>query len=863
MLVLLRFLSLRYWLRHRGGFALAALGVTLGIAVFVSIQVANHSVLAAFSATLEAVSGKANLQIIGGANGLPEEIYTKVKQRGDVRIRAAAPIISKTLVSPTLKDSPDSIGTQLLVLGMDVFSEADFGRAFDVGGPHPASNPFAFLLDPRAIAITHSLAEKWKLKLGSSLELFVGARRERFAVRAILDDKQINSTFGGDFVLMDIAAAQEAFSMVGRLTQVDLIVDEAQLDSVRTDLQKLSPADAKVQRPAQRGRQISGMLAAFQLNLSALSCIAMFVGAFLIYNAIEIAVVRRRAEIGILRAVGAGRGQLTRLFLLEAAGIGFFGSVCGLLMGIFLARFTLLAVSRTVSELYLTVKANTIEVPGWLWWGAPLAGTLIAMVSAYFPAREAAGVEPRAAMSRVTLHHSTANFAGSMAFFGSALLALAFALCLPFFSTRSPFAGFVASFCTLAGFAALTPQITLWAGKALQHPFGALFGIEGTLAVQYLRRSIHRSSLVIAALMVSLAMSIGISVMIRSFRDTVADWVDVSINADLYVSTATGFSGDSGPGLPPEIVKYITSLPQVRVCDTIRGADTILGTQPVFIAANSLPALASGDRRIHFLATTNGDKAAINDFLAERAVLISERFQNLLHYRAGQTLTLVSPHGPVSLPIAGVFTDYTPNECVIYFPRPLYAKMWDDPNIDGLALHFQPGINTKDIQKLIEKRVAGKYQITLSPNRKLRASVFTTFDQTFAVTYALQLIAVCVAAIGVFDTLIALLLERSREIATLRAMGCSGAQILKLTFLEFTLIALLSWVIGVAAGLCLAWQLITVINLQFFGWTIEWTPQPAVLGVALVLSFVAAWSAGFLPALAASRRNITEALQMD
>jgi putative ABC transport system permease protein len=138
-----------------------------------------------------------------------------------------------------------------------------------------------------------------------------------------------------------------------------------------------------------------------------------------------------------------------------------------------------------------------------------------------------------------------------------------------------------------------------------------------------------------------------------------------------------------------------------------------------------------------------------------------------------------------------------------------------------------------------------------------------TFDQTFAVTYALQLIAICVAAIGVFDTLIALLLERSREIATLRAMGASGAQILKMTFLEFTLIALLAWAIGVAAGLALAWQLITVINLQFFGWTIGWTPQPAVWAQALILSLIASWCAGFLPARAAARRNLTEALQMD
>lgn len=874
MLVLFRFLSLRYWLRHRGGFFLAALGVALGIAVFVSVQIANHSILAAFSATLDAVSGKANLQIIGGANGLPEDVYARLQGRRDQRIQAMAPVISKTLLSPSLKKNSDDSGTQVLVLGVDVFAEADFGRDFGIGGQEQATGQtpratseaagvFAFLIDPRAVAVSRALADKYRLQNGSKLDLWVGARRETFRVRAILEGEQFEQAFGGDFVLMDIATAQEAFSLVGRLSQIDLIVEEAQLESVRAALQPLVPADAKVQRPAQRGRQISGMLAAFQLTLSALSCIALFVGAFLIYNAIEIAVVRRRHDIGILRAVGAGRGQLTRLFLLEAAAIGLFGSLCGVLLGLGLARFTLLAVSKTVSQLYLAVKANEIVVPFWLWWAAPLAGTLLAMLSAYPPAREAAGTQPRMAMSRVRLHHSAGEFAKPFAIAGLIFLMIAFLLCQPFIGAHSAFAGFAATFFTLSGFALLTPLITRASGQLAQRFAGVLFGIEGTLAGSYLRRALHRSSLVVAALMVSLALSIGISVMVRSFRGTVADWVDVAINADLYVSPATGFSGDSGPGLPPEAVQFITSLPQVRLFDTIRGAETTIGKQPIFIAANELPALATGDRKIKFLSTANGSQAAIRDFLGQRAVLISERFQHLLGYQSGQKLTLASPNGPVTLPIAGVFADYTPNECVIYLPRPIYAKYWDDHAVDGLALHMRKDATVEEVQNLIEQKFARRYQITLSPNRELRASVFDTFDQTFAVTYALQLIAILVAAIGVFDTLIALLLERAREIATLRAMGASTRQILKMTFVEFTLIALLAWAIGVAAGLCLAWQLIRVINLQIFGWTIYFSWQPLVWIQGLGLALTAALCAGYFPARSAARRNLTEALQME
>jgi putative ABC transport system permease protein len=196
-------------------------------------------------------------------------------------------------------------------------------------------------------------------------------------------------------------------------------------------------------------------------------------------------------------------------------------------------------------------------------------------------------------------------------------------------------------------------------------------------------------------------------------------------------------------------------------------------------------------------------------------------------------------------------------------PRSVYTRHWKDQGVDGLALYLKAGAQTNEVQRLINQRFAEKYQLTLSPNRELRRSVFETFDQTFAVTYALQLIAISVAAIGVFDTLIALLLERARELATLRAMGASRRQILKMTFVEFTLIAFIAWLIGVAAGLCLAWQLIRVINLQFFGWTINWSVEPGVLISALALSVIAACSAGFLPARAAARRNLTQALQTE
>lgn len=868
MLVLFRFLSLRYWNRHRGAFLLSTLGVALGIAVFVSIQVANHSVLASFQSSLDAVSGKASLQISGGNNGLSDATYVRLRKLNNPKIKSLAPVLSRAFYSSTLK-------TSLLFLGLDIFAEADF-RDFDLqtnqsqraDNSASRSTPNArdglqFLTDSKAIAIGDDLAMRSKLRVGSTLELFIGARREKFRVAAILKGEALQQTYGGDFAVLDIAAAQEAFGQIGQISRVDLRVDDADIPEVTGVLRALIPPDAIVQRPAQRGAEVADMLAAFRLNLTALSCIAIFVGAFLIYNAIASAVVRRREEVGVLRSVGASQKQLGVMFLIEAALIGFLGSLAGLLLGIFLARFALQAVSTTVSSLYVAVKARELLIPTWLLWGAPIGGTLLAVIAAIAPSFEAAATSPRAATLNATLHQSTSRWALPLAGAGGVLLLLAAILSSPNIASRLALLGFLAAFCTLGGFALATPLLTLWFARVAQKIAARFFGIESTLAAAQLQRALNRSSLVVAALMVALSMTIGLAVMVGSFRSSVADWVETSITGDLYVTTATGFSGDPGPGLPNEVVRYASTLKSVQFFDTIRGAETVIKNQPVFIAANDLPSLQSGARAIKFVETANGEAAAKAAHRDATGILVSERFKNLLGFRAGQTLELQTPVGEKPFFIAGVFYDYTPNDAVIYLPRKLYQKYWNDNAIDGLSLHLKPEYSALAVKREFEQKFDGKYQLTLLPNAEIRESVFTTFDQTFAVTYALQLIAVLIAAVGIFDTIWSLLLERARELAVLRAVGASRKQIARAILIECFLIGFCGWLIGMMAGLALAWQLIFVINRQFFGWTIGWVLPPSVPLQALALALGAAVGAGVLPALQIARRSLAAALQRE
>lgn len=861
---LLRFLSLRYWLRHRGAFALASLGVALGVAVFVAVQVANYSVLSAFSASLDAVSGKANLQVRGGSSGLPEAVYVQLRQLQDRRIQAVAPVVSRTLVAPELS-------TTLLVNGIDIFAEAEF-RATDWLAATPAVTgggsvsksvqPLQLLLDPRAIAVSQTLATRHKLKVGDKLVLNVGSERKTFTIMAVLGDEASGRAFGGDFAVMDIAAAQEALGEEGFLSRVDLLVPEAELEAVKVKIAALLPPDASVGRPAQRAEQVAGLLGAFQLNLTALSSIALFVGAFLIYNAMATAVTRRRSEAGTLRAVGASRSQIMGLFIVEAGFVGLFGSICGLLLGLLLARYTLGAVATTVSELYIAVKARTLFVPPWLWWAAPLGGTLVAMVAAVPAAHEAANTSPRSAMTGATLHLSTERWAPGLAGIGLLLLLLALGLCQPVVSGSNPLVGFGAAGATLAGFAALAPLITLWVGKWVRPLAEKLGGIEGALATDYLRRALNRSSLAIAALMTSLALTMGMNIMVHSFRGTVGEWINNTISADMFIATANGFDGERGPGLPAEVVRWVARHPAVQTYDTLRQASVEINGKPVSILANTLPSLKTGQRKLRFVATRGGRAAAEADFVAGRAILVSERLSNQLGVSVGEELALPSPRGVRRFPIAGVFYDYNPNT-VLYLARERYRELWADEGVDGLALYLAPGTTGEAMRDEVEGVFGEKYALALFPNQEIRQAVFDTFDQTFAVTYALQLIALLVAAVGVFDTLVSLLLERSQELAALRAMGASPGQVRKMTLFEFAMLGILAWAMSVAAGMCLAWQMIYVINRQFFGWTIFWDWSPQVIVQSLLLALLAAVGAGLWPARAASRRDIASALQRE
>jgi putative ABC transport system permease protein len=850
--VLLRWISLRHLRDEPGRTLLTLFGVALGVAVFLAIRLANASALASFSATVDAVAGRANLQVAGGSGGFDEHLFLRV--RGLPGVQAAAPVVQ--IAAP----APDLGGETLLVLGLDFFSEAGFGRA-DAGDTSGAALPWLdFLAAPRAIAVTRSLARRHHLRLGSPLRLIAGSRPVTFHVRAILQSEELEQAFGGNLVVMDIGVAQDAFNRLRRLDRIDLLVPETERAAVMRRLAATLPSDLRVMRPESRGEAVANMLAAFQLNLAALSFIALFVSLFLVFNALSMSVIKRRQEIGILRSLGVGRRDVLRLFLMEAVFFGAAGALLGVGLGILLARGALGAVSQTISQLYVLVEARTLRLsPAVVAQGAAV-GFGAAALAALIPAREAARTPVGVTLRQGALIELRPVALGPWSAAGALLLVLAAAAAAAGLLWHQPLWGFVSAGGVLAGFSALTPAATVALSGALEAPLHRLFGAEGRLAVRYLTASLARTGVIVASLMVAMAMLIGLSVMVSSFRDTVDTWVNQTIKADLYVEPAGRQISGAAAVLPGEVIETARRLPGVADIDTYHGVTISFRGGQVWLASVHLEVLGEHSR---LLFRHGASQEILRRARAEAGAVVTESFSRRFDVHAGDTIRLETPDGARPLRIYGVFYDYATDQGAILMDHELYRRWFHDPILNSMALYLKPGVDPNAVRAELLRRLGGRYALTATPNQGLRRHVLQVFDQTFRITYALQAIAVLVAALGIVNTLTALILQRGREIGILRAVGALRSQVRRIVLIEAGLIGLCGYVIGALCGLVLAALLVFVINRQFFGWSIRMVLDPWIFLQAFALVAVTSLLAGLWPARHAAGRAPAEAMRLD
>ncbi len=838
--------SFRWIIRHPWQMLLCVLGVALGVAVIVAIDLANASARRAFQLAGDTVAGQATHQIVGGPTGLPETIYPMIRRQFPAL--DAAPIVEGYVNAPTLGPGVYQL------FGIDPFAEVPF-RPYLAG--NGSVDLATLLIKPGAALLARTITEPAKLHSGDSVPIQIGARQAMLEIVGILDPAdEVSRQALASLIVVDISSAQELLSHTGRLSRIDLIVPETfDLDVLVASL----PPSVTVQPVTARAGALQQMTDAFELNLTALSLLALIVGMFLIYNTMTFSVVQRRTLWGTLRCIGVSRAQLAGLVLTEAFIISLLGVAGGLGLGVILGRGLVGLVTQTINDLYFVVTVRDVQIdPFVLLKGAGL-GVIATILAALMPALEAMYTPPRTVLRRSSIEDRIRRAIPRLTGSGMTLLALgggALALPMPA-NTMGLYIAFGGLFAIVIGAALITPPALVALMTILQPTLGRISGMLGRMAIRDVVSSLSRTAVAVAALMVAVSVTIGVGIMIGSFRQTVINWLEQSLIADIYVSPPSNVANRIDTVLDPALAATLATIPEIESITTFRSVQIDLPTGPTTLVAIG-GATERGRRALRF---QQGGDAATWEAWERGAVLISEPLAFRSGLGVGDTLTVRTDRGLRDLPIAGVYYDYTSDRGVIRMNDTAYRSLWDDQAISSLAIYVRDGYDVEAVIDRVRTISAAYGTVLVNASRALREGTLIVFDRTFAITSVLQLLATLVAFIGILSALMALQLERTRELGVLRAVGLTPAQLWGVVLGQTGLMGLAASLLAAPLGLVLALILTYVINKRSFGWTLELAVDPALFGQAFMVALVAAVLAGVWPALRMSQTSPAVALR--
>ena len=847
--------------------ATTIVGVALGIAVVIAIQLTNASSVRGFETALETVAGKTAIEITGAGIGVDE---TRLPELGWLRefgvispvIEGSAALVAGEVQSLNARRQLEAVK----VLGIDILRDQPFRdyQLLQLETPQaPSPKPQApddyttqqfleILTNERSVVITEKLARRRGYQIGGEMRLMIGDRVLPFTVRGYLKDEGPARVLDGNFILMDIAAAQLAFDRLGRVDRVEVLLSPgADLDVALETIAARLPLGLSAQRPSRRSQQVETMLAAFHANLTALSWIALIVGLFLVYNTITISVVARRQEIGTLRALGLTRRKVLLLFLGEAAALSAAGIVLGLGLARVLADAAVTLTSSTVTTLYIAAVAAPPAMNLGHVWTAIAIGLPLSLIAAAVPALEASRVPPTAAMRGHDTLEMRTHLRPAALVVPLVLLALAYGLAqLPPIGRRPLFA-YASSLALVSGAAFLVPAIMFVLARVGRAVLRRRLGVEGLLAHANLTAAIPRLSISVAALAVSLSMMVAIAVMIGSFRDTVVYWVGQTLRADLFIGPGIRPTVGSEQTVSPEVVKTLGTHPDVVALDEFRNLDLIYDGNLAVLGGGSYSVLLEHGSLL-FKSPADA-REQLRTAIGEDAVIISEPFAMRYGKRDGDVVDIPTPQGPRPFRVAAVYYDYASDRGVVVMDRGTFRKYFGDLPPSGVAAYLRDGADPERVRAEMLDMLDEGHRAFIYSNATLRREILNVFDSTFAITYALELIAIAVAMLGVAGTLLTLVLERRRELSLLRLTGADRRQVRRMVIIEAALIGGISQGVGLAVGFALSMVLIYVVNVQSFGWTIQFHLPAAFLIQASIAVVIATAIAGIYPARRAAQ----------
>ncbi len=843
MLALLQALSWPELRLHPWRNATALLAVVLGVALAFSVQLINESALSEFGAAVRSVNGQADFELRpayrGATGGFDEQLYARVATHPQVAV--ASPVVEIDSVA----FAADGKRVALRVLGLDMLVAAPLApgllpRAFAPADRQAMFDPDALFLNPAAQQAL-GLAALAAQTAGSELKLLAGSGALALPVAGQV------SAGGPPLAVMDIAGAQARFGWLGKLSRIDVrLAPGAQRDTVLREL--ALPPGVRAAAPEEAAQRLSNVSRAYRVNLTVLALVALFTGAFLVFSVLSLSVARRQPQLALLGVLGMSARERLRLIVAESALLGVAGSVLGLALGTALAALALRWLAGDLGGGFFGGVAVPLQF-------SPLAagiygalGVAAAVAGGWLPARSAQRLAPAQALKGLGPQADEVD----RPWLGPALLlaGVLLALCPPVFGL--PLAAYAAVACLLLGGIACVPAAVGLLLRGVAPPQSAL----PLLAVERARQQRHSATIAVAGVVASLALSVALTVMVASFRDSIMRWLDTVLPADLYVRGAASLSAGDSVFLSPRFVQAVAQLPGVARVETQRVTQVQLDPTRPAVALIARP-----------LADPAQSLPLVGDLLPPApgcvAVYVSEAMVSLYGAAPGTTLRLPLPDGRVEpLLVRGVWRDYARQQGALLLDAADYRRLSGDARVNDLALWVAPGGDLAAVQQQITTLAADAPPTSAQPGQtppppstaiefaaagEIRAISLRIFDRSFAVTYWLQAVAIAIGLFGIAASFSAQVLSRRKEFGLLVHLGLTRRQIVTVVAAEGAVWTATGTLLGLALGLAVSVVLVEVVNPQSFHWTMDlalpYGRLALLCGAVVVAGSVTAWLA--------------------
>jgi putative ABC transport system permease protein len=841
MLALLSTFSLRELLHHPWRNGAAVVAVMLGVALAFSVHLINASALDEFSSAVRSVNGQPDLELRGVQGSLPETWFARAAT--DPAVAVASPVLEVT----TYATAPDGKRVALRVLGVDALvlplvapslmpiptTRADSNR------DAPDADRFA-LFAPATVFLNPAAQQRFGS--GTTLQLQTGLRLQPVAVAGTV------GAGGGPLAVMDIGAAQDFFERQGQLSRIDLRL-AAGADRTAFVQELALPASIVATEPADAAQRVSNLSRAYRVNLTVLALVALFTGAFLVFSVLSLSVAKRAQQFALLGVLGLSARDRLKLVLVESLALGLVGSAAGVGVGTGLAALALNLLGGDLGGGYFSGVAPTLQ------WSAPAAvvygvlGVVAALVGGWWPARAAQRLPEAQTLKGV----GTASGAGLHGGWSLALIGAGAALALLPPIAGIPLAAYLSvALLLVGGITALPRGVALVYDRLAPHLAHRLLPL---LAVERARRVRESAAVAVSGVVASLSLAVALTVMVASFRGSVAQWLDVVLPADLYVRTAAAGSASDAATLSPSFVAGMARLDGVARLTAIRTTPLLLDPLRPNVALIARD-LSDPAKTLPLVGTLHPVPPG------QIGIYVSEAMVDLYGARPGESFSrltesfrsqaqVISTQSATYF-VAGVWRDYARQFGAIAIDQADFLRLTGDTRANDVALWLRDGANTDAVQAAVRALAQGESGtdglIEFASAREIRAISLRIFDRSFAVTYWLQAVAIGIGLFGIAASFSAQVLARRKEFGLLAHLGLTRRQVLTVVAGEGAAWTLIGSLAGLALGLVVSVVLVHVVNPQSFHWTMDlevpWL-RLALLSTAVVAAgTVTAWLAG-------------------